>query len=294
MQLAQRQPKSVLLIDDDAAERALFRERLKNVESDAFDFREAETLSDSLGLIQNEPVDLAILDLNLPDTEGLATLKSLYAAAPSVPIIVLTGLDDADLGLKAIQVGAQDFLVKGDLAPELIRRSVRYALERHKILMRLEAAEYENLQTRERLSLQRLAAAPQASTSARAFQVTRLHDGAPLQFSDIVNEYSEMLENAVDQTVTQADLRVPLRLKHLAVRLGRLKVAPRDVVDIHLSALKARTVQMTGRKAKAISDEGRIVLLELMGYLAGEYRVFALGRGHSPAADTVERGSGHE
>lgn len=294
MQLAQRQPKSVLLIDDDAAERALFRERLKNVESDAFDFREAETLSDSLGLIQNEPVDLAILDLNLPDTEGLATLKSLYAAAPSVPIIVLTGLDDADLGLKAIQVGAQDFLVKGDLAPELIRRSVRYALERHKILMRLEAAEYENLQTRERLSLQRLAAAPQASTSARAFQVTRLHDGAPLQFSDIVNEYGEMLENAVDQTVTQADLRVPLRLKHLAVRLGRLKVAPRDVVDIHLSALKARTVQMTGRKAKAISDEGRIVLLELMGYLAGEYRVFALGRGHSPAADTVERGSGHE
>ena len=294
MQLAHRQPKSVLLIDDDAAERALFRERLRNVESDAFDFREAETLSDSLGLLQSEPVDLAILDLNLPDTEGLATLQSLYAAAPSVPIIVLTGLDDADLGLKAIQVGAQDFLVKGDLSPELVRRSVRYALERHKILMRLEAAEYEALQARERGSLERLAAPPLASTSARAFQVTRLQDGAPLQFSDIVADYSELLETAVNQTVTQADLKVPTRLKQLAVRLARLKVAPRDVVDIHLSALKARTTQATNRKAKAMSVEGRIVLLELMGYLAGEYRVFALGRGQGPTADPVERGSGHE
>ena len=294
MQLAQRHPKSVLLIDDDAAERALFRQRLKDVESDCFDFREAETLSDSLGLIQNEPVDLAILDLNLPDTEGLATLESLYAAAPSVPIIVLTGLDDADLGLKAIQVGAQDFLVKGDLNPELVRRSVRYALERHKILMRLEAVEYEAQQARERGSLERLAAPPLASTSARAFQVTRLQDGAPLQFSDIVNEYGDLLETAVNQTVTQADLNVPPRLKQLAVRLGRLKVAPRDVIDIHLSAMKARTANMTGRKAKAMSTEGRIVLLEMMGYLAGEYRVFALGRGHSPTADPVERGSGHE
>lgn len=293
MQLAQRQPKSVLLIDDDAAERALFRQRLKDVESDSFDFREAETLSDSLGLIQNEPVDLAILDLNLPDTEGLATLESLYAAAPSVPIIVLTGLDDADLGLKAIQVGAQDFLVKGDLNPELVRRSVRYALERHKILMRLEAVEYEAQQARERGSLERLAAPPLASTSARAFQVTRLHDGAPLQFSDIVNEYGELLEAAVNQTVTQADLNVPPRLKQLAVRLGRLKVAPRDVIDIHLSAMKARTANMTGRKAKAMSTEGRIVLLEMMGYLAGEYRVFALGRGQGPGTDPDERGSGH-
>ena len=286
MQIEQRRPTKVLLIDDDVSERALFRQRIQNVNSENFAFCEAETLNDGVTTIQAETVDLAILDLNLPDSEGLATLEAFYVAAPTIPIIVLTGLDDAELGLKAIKVGAQDFLVKGDLSTELVKRSVRYALERHRIQMRLEAAEYRALQAREMGSLERLAAPPEASTSARAFQVKRLREGAPMQFSDIVAQYGEILEAAVNQTVIGDDMNVPKQLKQLAVRMGRLKVAPRDVIDIHLSALKTRTANMTVRKAKAMSAEGRIVLLEFMGYLASEYRIFSLGRGQRPVTTT--------
>jgi len=91
----------------------------------------AETLSEGLDQVNEGPPDAVLLDLRLPDSSGLATVDAMVDQAPRVPIVVLTGRDD-EIGVAAIRRGAQDYLVKGDIGPELIRRSLRYAIERER------------------------------------------------------------------------------------------------------------------------------------------------------------------
>ena len=76
----------------------------------------------------------------MPDSHGLETLKKMKKKAPNFPIVVLTGLDDEDLALQAIQKGAQDYLIKGDISGRLIARSINYAIEWNKLLKKLEDA----------------------------------------------------------------------------------------------------------------------------------------------------------
>ena len=87
-----------------------------------------------------------LLDLSLPDSQGLETFAKVYAHSPTVPIIVLTGNDDHDLALKAVKSGAQDYLVKGRLDRELLLRAMRYAIERKRYQLQLERqANYDAL-----------------------------------------------------------------------------------------------------------------------------------------------------
>ncbi|MFB6251623.1 MAG: ATP-binding protein [Halobellus sp.] len=79
---------------------------------------------------QIDEVDLVLLDLNLPDSAGLETLQSMSAASEATPLVVLTGLNDQQLGVKAVGEGAQDYLIKDEVSPELLQRTIRYAIER--------------------------------------------------------------------------------------------------------------------------------------------------------------------
>lgn len=269
---------NVLVIEDNPDDRELFRRQLRQMQDGAFSFREAETLDDGLSQIGANSVDLVALDLNLPDSSGLETLQTVFEAAPSVPIIVLTGETDNGLGVEAIKQGAQDFIIKGEFSTELVTRCVRYTLERQRLAMALEAAEFREQQEREQGSIERLADPPKTGVSARAFNVKRLRDAAPMQFSDIAIEYRKILTDAVEQKATVADFDVPARLKQLAARLARMRIAPRDLVELHLTALQSISSDVNPKKARVASFEGRLVLLETMGHLAGEYRLYALGR----------------
>ena len=80
-----------------------------------------------------EPVDVVLLDLSLPDARGVDTVARLHAAAPSLPIVILTGLDDEATALQAVQTGAQDYLVKGSVTAVGLRRAVRHAVERQRL-----------------------------------------------------------------------------------------------------------------------------------------------------------------
>lgn len=92
-------------------------------------------------LLQAKP-DVVVLDLNLPDSSGISTLKRLRETHPQLPVVVLTGLDDEELGMQTLQSGAQDYVVKGG-DPNLINRAVRYAFERSQSEARLRSAELE-------------------------------------------------------------------------------------------------------------------------------------------------------
>lgn len=103
---------------------------------------ELETVGDLEGLKATvnggfQP-EVILLDLNLPDSTGLRTVKRVLEMVPRVPIIVLTGLADEDLGVAAMKLGAQDFLVKGQLFGKMLTRSMYHAIERNRILIELQ------------------------------------------------------------------------------------------------------------------------------------------------------------
>lgn len=120
----------VLLVEDNPADVRLLREILKDATSTELKLTHVEWLEQALKRIDEEPVDVVLLDLTPPDSLGLATLAKVHERVPTVPIVVLSGLDDEKLAVKAVQNGAQDYLFKGQLNGELLVRSLRYAIER--------------------------------------------------------------------------------------------------------------------------------------------------------------------
>ena len=120
----------VLLIEDNIGDSRLIREMLSEAKDVSFDLKYAERLQVGLGQLGQGGIDVVLLDLGLPDSQGLETLDKTYALAPEVPIVVLTGLDDDTLGVKAVNRGAQDYLKKGQVDGELLMRTIRYAIER--------------------------------------------------------------------------------------------------------------------------------------------------------------------
>lgn len=91
-----------------------------------------ECLEVAIRYLSSDRVDVVLLDLSLPDSFGLNTVKRLQASAPDIPIIVLTGVDNRALALQAVATGAQDYLVKGQISAQLLERAIRYAIERKK------------------------------------------------------------------------------------------------------------------------------------------------------------------
>lgn len=129
----------VLLIEDDQADAFLIQELLadsaadKKVEAINAVIHHVERLADGIQRATKDEFDIIISDLGLPDSQGLTTVRKLAAAVQHIPIVVMTGLDDQQLGFEAVYAGAQDYLVKGRVSGEMLVRSIRYAIERKKI-----------------------------------------------------------------------------------------------------------------------------------------------------------------
>ena len=122
-------PLRLLVVEDSPADVELIRAKLEGVSaSRAFTIESVDRLSAALRRLKS--ADVVLLDLGLPDTKGLDGVIRLVSEAPEMPIVVLTGREDADLGLRAVREGAQDFLLKDKVDGALLDRSLRYAMER--------------------------------------------------------------------------------------------------------------------------------------------------------------------
>lgn len=122
---------SILLVEDNPGDAELIRSSLAELDGWEFELACATRLSAALERLGAErPVDVVLLDLSLPDSDGLEGLAVLKQRAPHAPIVVLTGRDDEGLALGALRSGAQDYLVKGKVDSQLLRRSLLYAIER--------------------------------------------------------------------------------------------------------------------------------------------------------------------
>lgn len=123
-------PRRVLLVEDNPADSRLVREMLSQVEDQTFEVFCAESLVAGLDALAHMEFDVALIDLTLPDSEGLATFETIQRHAETLPIVVFTGVTNEMLALTAVSRGAQDYLVKGRMTSHALARVLRYSMAR--------------------------------------------------------------------------------------------------------------------------------------------------------------------
>jgi PAS domain S-box-containing protein len=136
-------PTRILLVEDNSLDVRLLREMLNQQGPGKFALIEAGFMSEAESHLATNTVDVILLDLGLPDVQGLEAVQRAHAAAPHIPLVVLTGCDDEVMADKALQEGAQDFLVKGKIETPGLLRAIRYATQRMKAEGEMQKAQQE-------------------------------------------------------------------------------------------------------------------------------------------------------
>jgi len=270
----------VLLVEDSEADAFLVRELLSET-GGAFEFQWVRTLGEARAVAASS-VDVVLLDLGLPDADGITALQELRLALPGVAVLVLTGLADEDRGVDAVAAGAQDYLVKGQVDGRLLARSIRYAVERRRAeseLRRLYAAE---LQAQENARLERgLLPQPQV-TDERLRVLSRYRPGGDAvlggDFFDVVEtadgELHLLVGDVCGHGPDEAALGVALRIAWRALVLSGLDADRLLPVLEDVLVRERRSEEVFATLCMAVVDAPRT---SMMLYLAGHPAPLSLG-----------------
>lgn len=131
---------TILLLEDNPGDARLIRELFRDIQRRSFDIVTAESFQQAHERLKERRVDLALVDLSLPDSQGLDTFRKLAEGYPSLPQVLLTGLNDQETAIRAVREGAQDYLLKDQVDGHVLIRAIDYAIERKRIQVELEAA----------------------------------------------------------------------------------------------------------------------------------------------------------
>jgi len=207
---------SVLLVEDNQADVRLVRERLSEAAGALFQLECADRLATGAARVLEGGIDVLLLDLGLPDSQGLATFLDIHAREPSVPIVVLSGAADEDLAVAAVEAGAQDYLVKGTESCQVLTRALRYAIERKHAEDQIRRL---NAELEQRV-VDRTAQLEAANRELESFAYAISHDlRAPLR---AVNGFAQMLlEEEAAELSSEAQRRLWV-IHDRAIHMGRL------------------------------------------------------------------------
>jgi len=222
-------------------------------------------LGAALAHLEQRETDLVLLDLGLPDSHGLGTLNAICVAYPQVPVVVLTGAAEEDMGLACIRAGAQDYLAKTAMTPDRLSRVIDYAISRFretqiKVLR-------EALQRYQTLSSDRIGTpVTGAMTGNRP-----VRDVSRALFAEMVSTYRELLREYMEHLVLKKE-KPRVDMEVFITRLGDLGGAPRDLVDVHMAALEQVSEDIRLPRIAAYAVDSRLFVLEMMGHLVEYYR----------------------
>lgn len=270
----------ILLLEDDENDAHFVRKGLAEADIQS-DLTHVETVQEAVEVLTSGPVDVVLSDLALPDSRGLETVSKLSQASPDTPIVVLTGYLDEDTAVDAVRHGAQEYLVKDHISGPAMVRAIHTALQRNRTNSEARAE-------RERLRLERELQWLKQMSSRKTDITSGLYASGPMSqvlpgtFDDLVQQYETIMDKALEERVLDVDHRISDKIDAIAQELGYLNAGPRDVAELHATALKRKCGRAQGQKAKAFLAEGHMLVLELMGKLASFYRSYAMGASHRP------------
>ncbi|MFN7954467.1 MAG: response regulator [bacterium] len=266
----------LLVVDDDAVDIETVRRQLHVAGLDA-DVIAAPTVSTGLQALESGNFDCALIDYRLPDGDGLELIRSALATLqPASPLILLTMVQDESVGMTAIHDGADDYLIKSQITAPVLARSIRYAIQRGRTRVAQATREAVEAHAREVDTLSRLASSEATPQTARAFGIVSLREGSPHRFQQFRDAYAEILDLALEQRAYRVQHSVSLRLAALADELGTLHAGPRDVIELHSTVLRCADFAGSGSRLRAVAEEGRLLVLELMGHLTQFYRTHSI------------------
>jgi signal transduction histidine kinase len=217
------QATRVLLIEDNPGDADLVRLRLvegnSTVEVDC-----VERLADGMASLRQHPPSVVLLDLNLPDSHGAETFRTVMAQAPDVPVVILSGQDDEALALKAVHQGVQDYLIKSDITSKQLERAMRYAVERQALLRSLEITRKQQLEFKNQF-LSHVSHELRTPLTCIHQYVTILLDGLAGPLAPEQNDHLKTVLKSVNQ------LHAMIRdlLEATRAESGKLRVEPRCI-----------------------------------------------------------------
>ena len=273
----------VLLVEDSASDAALLQESILSSGVADLSVSVVGSLHESADYLKNNHIDATLLDLSLPDSSGLETVRRFRDICSDMPVVVLTGMDDEKTGIEAVRMGAQDYLVKGQADGRLIARAVRYAIERKRAEREIQKAKDElEVRVRERTmelrlsqeNLRSLAAELELTEERERRQIASdLHDSigqilsfasrelktlqksSPTNLSKSLEQVCSQLDKAVEQARTLSFDLSPSILYDLG-----FEVAIEDLVDKFSKEKKIRCSFENCRMPKPLADDVKILL----------------------------------
>lgn len=237
----------VLLIEDNPGDADLVRLRLVEASSD-LEVACVNRLSSGLQSLSEKTPAVVLLDLNLPDSHGADTYRRVLKSAPTVPIVVLSGLEDELLATKAVHQGVQDYLVKGNFDSKQLARAIRYAIERQALLISLDMSRKQQLQFKDEF-LSHVSHELRTPLSSIHQFVTILLDGLAGEVSLEQREHLTTVLGSANQLLTMIDDL----LEATRAESGKLRVEVR-CIGVH------DVVQQAVTMLRATANEKRITL----------------------------------
>ncbi len=214
--MEQETKTSVLLVEDDPDQARVIKELVASATLGAFSMETAGKLDAALTRLRRNDIKAVLLDLSLPDSQGLATVESVRQHAPDLPIIVLTGLEDELIGVEAVKRGAQDYISKNQASGELLVRTLRYAIERQHVRDELQAARMAQLNQQERLNRE----LAERNKDLEEFAYVASHDlQEPLRK---MISFGDLLERDLGEQVPEKVMRDLQFIRNAAERMRKL------------------------------------------------------------------------
>ena len=248
----------VLLIEDDPDDAQVLWRTL-DLAVDAPKVEHCEGLADGLVMLNGRPFDFVLLKIELPGEDAYDAVRRVRGAAEHTPVIVVSTHLDEDRNALSIEAGASDYLCKSRLTPDTLRRTLLYSWVRPRSRPGFRPSDTMQI---------RIVAPPGGRSPEEGEPLAVIH---PERIARIKRRYCRLFEPYFDSLVLK---KPPPRneLQSIAEDLAQLGAAPRDLMALHWAALQEVVRGLGPARQEGYSKEGRLLALEVMGYLADQYR----------------------
>ena len=265
---------SVMLIESRPVDAEVVRITLASIEGHPFDLRVTTQLFSALEHLRAGGVHLILLNLELPDSRGLATLDTLQTVAPDLPMVVLTEKAGEQLGIDALQHGAQDYLVKSKISGEVLVRALRYAFERKYLASALEKSRRDK--QRQWYSVKVAECYQCHLLKTRVEQVPHCKGcDTPEDQEFLLASYRELIYRSIGQLRT-GDFDTKESAQKMADLLAAQGCGASEIAKIHQRVLKEYGKNALPTAERVFAVDARLVLINVLGRLLDLYRDWAM------------------